>query len=145
MFHYNYSDSPKFSVSGISTSSTIAKIGSRLFTDRSYTISSMPDKLIGSTLFQSGHYVNRATITVSSTVDAYIMVALYEKRDGGLINVLSSEGWTLIDGNVKWTAMLNKIYIKHIAAGNSVTFTTTKNRMTFAIFAFQGTIFKEAL
>ena len=102
----------------------------------------MPEDLAGSTLFQPKHYVNRATISVSSTKDAYIWVALYETRDGGLMDVLPTEGWTLKDGwYVQWTEKLNKIWSKHIAAGETVTFTTTKDSMTFSIFVHEGTKF----
>ena len=100
----------------------------------------MPEDLIGSILFQSSHYVNRTTISVSSSNDAYIIVALHETRDGGLMDVLPTEGWTLLNGwYVEWSNMnerLNKIWSKPIVAGNSVTFSTTENLMTFAIFVF---------
>ena len=135
-----------FKVSGIRTASTKAEIGSTLWTDRrNYKITHLPGDLAGSMLFRPKHYVNRGTISVSSTNDAYIWVALLETRDGGLMDVLATEGWTLKEGwYVQWSnnnEKLNKIWSKQIAAGETVTFTTTEDRMTFAIFALEGTNF----
>ena len=146
--HYNYAEASPFSVSGITTESATASIGSTIWTDRpSYLIAQMPNELPGSTVFQPVHYVDIATITVSSTIDANIRVATRDDRDGGLMDVLPADGWTLEDGwFVEWTGvqnneMLNKILSKQISAGESVTFTTTKDAMTFAIFASEGNKF----
>ena len=101
----------------------------------------MTGSLAGSTLFQLEHYIGKtATIVVSSNKDAHIRVALYEEegRDGGLMDVLPTGGWTLKDGwYVEWSNnfKLNKIWSIQIAAGASVTFTTTRGSGTFAIFA----------
>ena len=127
------------SVSGISTTETEADIGVAIFSDRSYSISSIPDELVGSTLFQPEHYVARSTITVSSNENAEVVVALMEARDGGLIDVLPSEGWTLKEGwSVDWHESLNKVYHKPVSAGGSVTFTSTEDQMTFAILVVKG-------
>lgn len=57
-----------------------------------------------------------------------------ESRDGGLTDVLPSEGWTLKEEwSVDWSESLNKVYLKQVSAGGSVTFTSTQDEMTFAI------------
>ena len=107
----------------------------------------MQGDLDGSILFRSEQYVNRSTISVSSTKDGYIWVALHEARNGGLMDVFTTGGWTLKNGwYVEWSnngaeENLNKIWSYFITAGASVTFTTTEDRMTFAIFASDGTKF----
>ena len=143
----NYSNKPSQfhpSVSGISTTNTIALPRSNLWNDRPYVITDMSGDLAGSILFQLEHYVaQESTILVSSDQEAYIRVALYEEggRDGGLMEVLSTEGWSLKEGwYVEWSNQnkLNKIWSKQIEARELVNFTTTMNRGTFAIFASEG-------
>ena len=114
-------------------------MGVAIFSDRSYSISSIPDELVGSILFQPETYVARSTITISSDGSADVVVALMESRDGGLINVLPSEGWTLKEEwSVDWDESLNKVYLKQVSAGGSVTFTSTQDQMTFAILVVKG-------
>ena len=126
-------------VSGISTTKTKANIGVAIFSDRSYVISSIPDELVGSILFQPETYVDRSTITISSDGSVDVIVALMESRDGGLTDVLPSEGWTLKEEwSVDWDESLNKVYLKQVSAGGSVTFTSTQDRMTFAILVVKG-------
>ena len=110
-------------------------MGVAIFSDRSYSISSIPFELVGSILFQAEHYVARSTITISSDRRVDVIVALMESRDGGLADVLQSEGWTLKEEwSVDWhESRLNKVYLKPVSAGGSVTFTSTEDRMTFAI------------
>ena len=85
-------------------------------------------------MFQSETYVARSTITISSDGSADVIVALMESRDGGLTDVLPSEGWTLKEEwSVDWSESLNKVYLKPVSAGGNVTFTSTEDRMTFAI------------
>ena len=110
-----------------------------IFSDRIYSISSIPDELVGSILFQTEHYVARSTITISSDKNADVIVALSEVRNGGLIDVLPSDGWTLKEEwSVGWSESLNKVYLKPVSAGGSVTFTSTEDKMTFAIFVVKG-------
>ena len=118
-------------------------MGSKIWSDRSYTISNMSEKLVGTTLFQTKHYVRRATIEVSSNRNAFVLIALYEEgnREGGLVDSLQSDGWTLKEGwFVEWsnTYKLNNIFSKIINAGTKVQFTSTRKDMTFAIFAYEG-------
>ena len=109
-------------------------MGVAIFADRSYSISSIPDELVGSILFQAEHYVARSTITISSDRRVDVIVALMESRDGGLTDVLPSEGWILKEEwSVDWHESLNKVYLKPVSAGGSATFTSTEDRMTFAI------------
>ena len=113
----------------------MANKGIAFFSDSSYVIiSSIPDELAGSILFQPPQYVDRSTITISSDGSADVIVALMESRDGGLTDVLPSEGWTLKEEwSVDWHESLNKVYLKPVSAGGSVTFTSTEDRMSFAI------------
>ena len=99
-------------VSGISTTKTQAYIGVAIFSDRSYSISSIPNELVGAILFQTEHYVARSTITISSDRRADVIVALKESRDGGLTDVLPSEGWTLKE---EWVLIGNKVWTKYIS------------------------------
>ena len=72
---------PRFEpiVTGIPTSKVKASVGSKIWSDRSYTISNMSEKLVGTTLFQTKHYVRRSTIEVSSNRNAFVLIALYEE------------------------------------------------------------------
>ena len=105
----------------------------------------MNGDLDGSILFRSEHNLDISNISVSSTKDGYIWVALHDARIGVLMDVFTAGGWTLKDGwyveasNNGIEEKLNKIWSYFITAGGSVTFTTTEDRMTFAIFASAGT------
>ena len=111
-----------------------------MWSDRAYTISSIPEELIGSTLFQNDAYVDKSTITVEVNQNARISVALYSSRTGGLDAVLPAQGWTLQNGWVlKWDYTdFTIFYTKQVLAGQSVTFSSTTDRMTFMIFAEEG-------
>ena len=66
------------------------------------------------------------------------------------MNLLPNQGWTLLKDSwfVEWnnTEKLQKIYSKRVDAGKTISFTSSKNDMTFAIFISaifmsQGTYF----
>lgn len=113
-----------------------------MFSDRIYRVSSIPDQLVGSKMFQMQHKVSRSTITVSSSQYGEVVLALSESQDGSLMDVLPSEGWNFKKGwSVVWPGEgeanvrgLNKVYSKPISAGRNVTFTSTKDEMTCTIF-----------
>ena len=144
-------DSPfDASVTGTSTTKVEAKIGSEIWSDRGYSISSISDGLLGATLFQPNHYVNARTMSIDSNRNAEIFVAVYEEgnREGGLMEVLQADGWTLKNGwYLEWSNKLNKlhklnkVWSKNIDAGETISFTSTKDRMTFAILIKEGKIF----
>ena len=115
----------------------MANKGIAFFSDSSYVIiSSIPDELAGSILFQPPQYVDRSTITISSDENANVIVVLFQQWNGGFMDMLTSEGWTLKEEwSVDWSESLNKVYLKPVSAGGSVTFTSTEDRMTFAILA----------
>ena len=64
-------------------------------------------------------------------------------RAGGLLDTLQNDGWILKEGLfVNWNirnlrANLNKIFSKKIEAGKTVYFTSTIDKMTFAIFVYE--------
>ena len=141
------SDSPfDASVTGISTTKVEAKIGSEIWSDRGYSISSISDGLLGATLFQTNHYVNARTMSIDSNRDAEIFVAVYEEgnREGGLMEALQADGWTLKnEWYLEWSNQhkLNKVWSKNINAGETISFTSTKDRMTFAMLIKEGKVF----
>ena len=140
-------DSPfDASVTGTSTTKVEAKIGSEIWSDRGYSISSISDGLLGATLFQPNHYVNARTMSIDSNRDAEIFVAVYEEgnREGGLMEALQADGWTLKnEWYLEWSNQhkLNKVWSKNINAGDTISFTSTKDRMTFAILIKEGKVF----
>ena len=131
-------------VKGTTTTKAEAKAGSKIWKDREYSISSISDELIGSILFQPSHYVNPGTMSISANRNAEAFIALFEEgkgREGGLMKVLEADGWTLKNGwYLEWSNQhkLNKIWSKKINAGETVSFTSTKNRMTFSILIKEG-------
>ena len=103
----------------------------------------MSEEIVGTTLFQTEHYIAPSNIEVSSNRNAVVLIALYEEgnREGGLVDSLQRECWTLKEGwFVQWsnTHKLNKIFSKVINAGTTAQFTSTQDRMTFAIFTYEG-------
>ena len=132
-------------MTGTSTTKVETEIGSEIWSDRGYSISSISDGLLGATLFQPNHYVNARTMSIDSNRDAEIFVAVYEEgnREGGLMEALPADGWTLRDG---WHLTfgnrgLEKVWAKSIKAGETISFTSTKSSMTFAILIKGGNIF----
>ena len=133
-------------VSGIPTAKTVAKLGAEIWTDRNYAISEMNNELLGATLFKPAHYRNKATMSVTANKKAAVYVALYEPpRDGGLMQVLQTDGWDLTSHELEWTNInngskhkLNKIWKKQVNAGSTISFTSTKDNMTFAILVKEG-------
>ena len=98
---------------------------------------------MGASLFQPNHYVNSKTISIESNKDADIFIALYEEgnREGGLMEVLQADEWTLENGwYLEWSNKhkLNKVWSKKINSGKNVSFRSTENRMTFAILVKEG-------
>ena len=137
-------------VTGITTTRAEATIGAKLWKDRGYSISSINDELLGSILFQTNHYVNSKTISIESNNNADIFIALYEEgnREGGLMEALQADQWTLQNGwYLEWSNKhkLNKVWSKKINSGESVSFTSTKNRMTFAILIKEGNILSSSI
>ena len=130
-------------VIGITTTEVEAKLGAEIWKDRGYSISSISDELVGNILFQPPHYVNAGTMSINANRNAEAFIALYEEgdREGGLMEALQANGWTLKnDWYLEWSNQhkLNKVWSKKINAGDSVSFTSTKNRMTFAILVKEG-------
>ena len=128
------------------TTEVEAKIGSEIWKDRGYTISSISNELLGATLFQSNHYVDKSTMLINSNKDAVIFVAVYEEksRDGGLMEAFQADGWTLkSELYLEWLGQhkLNKVWSRNIKEKETVSFTSTKNGMTFAIMIKEGDIF----
>ena len=136
-------------VNGITTTKIEATIGAKLWKDRGYSISGINDELLGAILFQPKHYVNSKTISIESNNDADIFIALYEEgnREGGLMEALQADQWTLENGwYLEWSNKhkLNKVWSRKINSGESVSFRSTKNRMTFAILIKEGnTLFNQ--
>ena len=121
----------------------MANKGIAFFSDSSYVIiSSIPDELAGSILFQPPQYVDRSTITISSDENADVIVVLFQHWDGGFMDMLTSEGWTLKEEwSVDWSegrSGTNKVYLKPVSAGGSVTFNSTEDKTTFAILVVKG-------
>ena len=82
---------------------------------------------------------------VHDFIFANIFIALYEEgnREGGLMEALQADQWTLKNGwYLEWSNKhkLNKVWSKKINSGERVSFTSTKNRMTFAILIKEGNI-----
>lgn len=82
-------------------------------------------------------------MSINSNRDAEIFLALYEEgdREGGLMEALQSDGWTLENGwYLEWsnTHKLNKVWSKNINSGETISFASTKDRMTFAILVKEG-------
>ena len=125
-------------VAGTPTTKVDVSLGSKIWMDRDYTISDMTDGLSGAILFQPNYYVNSRNISIDSNANAEIFVALYEEgdREGGLMQALYIDRWTLKNGwYIEWSKKhkLNKVWSKKIRSGESVSFTSSKDRMTFAI------------
>ena len=121
----------------------MANKGIAFFSDSSYVIiSSIPDELAGSILFQPPQYVDRSTITISSDENADVIVVLFKQGNGGFMDMLTSEGWTLKEKwSVDWSEGrygTNKVYLKPVSAGGSVTFNSTEDKTTFAILVVKG-------
>ena len=139
-FMFSLTDAPfDATVTGIPTTQVKAKVGIPIWSDRSqYPITSISDELLGATLFQPNHYVNARTMSIDSNRDAEMFVAVYEEgnREGGLMEALQADGWTLKNGwYLEWSNQhkLNKVWSKNINAGETTSFTSTEDRMTFAI------------
>ena len=103
----------------------------------------MSVEIIGASLFQTTHIVNRSTIDVSSTRNSVVLIALYDEghRGRGCVDSLQSNGWTLKEGwFVEYSNryQLNTIFYKEIDAGTKVQFTCTQRDKTFAIFVYDG-------
>ena len=149
-----------WTVYGITTRSTTAEIGAALWNDKpEYTITYLPEYLVGTTLLRSDYDVDKTIISISADVDSHIYVGLagdetdwdsdasIDFRAGGLNDVLAAEGWTLKYGwHVDWfdgTEMkpLVTVWATTIKAGGMVTFEATKNNLMSAIFASEGTNF----
>ena len=87
-------------------------------------------------------------MTITPLVNAYIRVALHGARDGGLNAILRASGWELLPGwYVDWSETkanqyskktLDKIWSKRVAAKQTLTFTSIKDDMTFAVFASES-------
>ena len=89
-------------------------------------------------------------MSITSNRDAEIFIALYileANREGGLMENLPADGWTLRDG---WHLTfgnrgLEKVWAKSIKAGETISFTSTKSSMTFAILIKGGNIFVSSI
>ena len=60
------------------------------------------------------------------------------------MEALQADGWTLKNGwYLEWSNQhkLNKVWSKNINAEETISFTSTKDRMTFAILIKEGKIF----
>ena len=115
----------------------------------------MSDEFLGLSLFQPKHYVGAGTVSINSNTDAEIFIALFIEddrnlRDGGLMEALPADGWTLKDGlYLEWDGghygggihRLSKVWSKNIKAGETISFTSTKGQMSFAILMKRGIIF----
>ena len=135
-------------VVGTPTTKVDVSLGSKIWMDRNYTISNMADGLSGAILFQPNYYVNGRDISIDSNANAEIFVALYEEgdREGGLMQVLHIDGWTLKNGwYIEWSKRhkLNKVWSKKISSGEKVSFTSSKDRMTFAILVKKDRILSQ--
>ena len=131
-------------VTGIPTTQVEAKVGVPIWSDRKqYPITSISDELLGATLFQPTHYVKAGTMSIDSNKDAEIFIALLiaDNREGGLMAALPADGWTLkSDWYIEWSNQhkLSKVWSKNIKAGETISFTSTMDRLTFAILIKEG-------
>ena len=122
-------------------------IGTKLWTNKELTIFDLPKELKGSTLFQTKYYLGSSTICVHSNKDDTVFVALNSRQDGGLIDILPLDGWTLIDDlfvqskdELSKNIKLDKIWWKKIDQGKKVSFTSKDGYMIFAIFVKEGSL-----
>ena len=144
---FSLTDAPfDATVTGIPTTQVIAKVGIPIWRDRSqYPITSISDELLGATLFQPNHYVKAGTMSIDSNKDAEIFIALLiaDNREGGLMKALPADGWTLkSDWYIEWKDnRLSKVWSKNIKAGETISFTSTMDRLTFAILMKEGNNF----
>ena len=97
-------------------------------------------------MFQPKHYVQISTISIIANTDVEVFVALYDEgnREGGLMQELYTNGWELTSEFVEWSNQykLNKVWRTNIAAGRTISFTSTRDQMTFAILAKEGILNK---
>ena len=155
-----------FTVYGISTQTATAEIGSYLWTDKmaygtnldgDFRITHLPEELEGSYMLLTEYLVDAESISILATIDTYIRVALMgpddpidpsawnNGRDGGLIDILPTEGWLneagwyveqiSSTGNIE---RLSSVWSKALPAGTVLTFTSVYDDLTFAIFATEG-------
>ena len=141
----------KWVVHGSTTVATKAAVGIPLFNDADHrnTIINLPGDLAESTLLRQDYKVDKTVMTITPLVNAYIRVALHGARDGDLNAILKASGWELLPGwYVDWSETkanqyskktLDKIWSKRVAAKQTLTFTSIKDDMTFAIFASEST------
>ena len=136
------------SVSGIAATRVDANIGVEVWNDRAYPIAELPFFLEGSQLFQTPHktIASGTEIKVENVQQSFVYIALEigEGRDGGLLETLPEQGWTLMTGEVIWTGALGdperlaSIWGKTMPPDTGLSFTTTKGPLTHGIFVSKG-------
>ena len=141
------------SVSGIVATRVDSNIGVELWSDRTYVISELPLFLERSELFQVPHrgIASGTEIKVENDQQSFVYIALNvdEGRDGGLLETLPEQGWTLMTGEVKYEGYkgnphrLDNIWRKTMPPETGVSFTTTTGDLTHSIFVSEGTISKQ--
>ena len=123
-----------------------AAVGLPLWNDKGYEILTLPHFLEGTILFKGPHQAISAgtTITLKTIPPSKIYVAVNQnKRDGGLSSTLPSQGWTSVSGSLKFKASaepeyLDKIWTKTVTTQQVVSFTTSEDELTHAIFVKEG-------
>ena len=122
----------------------------------------MPEQMVDSVLFQTQNTLGSTNISVFTNKNSRIFVALHceHRRQAGLNASLAKDGWVLEKGwyiqfddgyfapdlgnfyprsddpYIEPCDSLDKVWSKHLSAGQTVTFPATQDYMEFAIAIF---------
>ena len=79
-------------------------------------------------------------VEASANSSIYVALDIDNGRDGGLMEAFSQQGWTLMSGEVRYTAHggntypLSAIWKKTLTTETSVSFITANGKLTHSIF-----------
>ena len=121
--------------------------GSKIWEDKEYTISNLPEALKGAILFPLSFEVKGAEISINSNKNAKVYIALSNSNDDSVSQALKDDGWKSeawfleykgeeTSPNVVKTEKLEKVFSKNINAND--TLTLKPDIVQFAIFMKEG-------
>jgi len=95
---------PPASLSGYETTTTIAEIGGTVWSGSNYVFTSLPDILIGSTMFQSQLQGVEEDTVISITVEATatFFLAFLPSASGGFASTLPDAAWNNLQATVTY-------------------------------------------
>ena len=136
-------------VNGKKVDSDTVDKGSRIWEDKNYTISYLPQELKGAAIFRTNYMGTVTNIIIDSNKDAKVYIALSDSNNDKVTQDLQKGGWTLrhnlyleykgeetAEKRLVKTKKLGKVFSKEIKVEDD--FTLTLKIVEFALLIVEG-------